>query len=386
MERNPVSDSDTAMNDQASSNSELTVHVDLAARSYDICIRSGGLDQIAAAVESWIPLPKSGTKMVAVVTDEHLAQSHAATVLESFEKSDWTTCLITLPPGEKSKSLEFLSYMYDQLVDFKADRGTVLVAVGGGVVGDAAGFAAASYTRGIPFVQVPTTLLAQVDSSVGGKVAVNHSKAKNLLGAFYQPKGVFIDTEVLNSLPERDYRSGLAEVVKYGVILDEEFFAYLEQNVAGLNQRDPQVLRHIIAESCRLKAYVVENDEEERSGLRAVLNYGHTFAHAFEALSGYGELMHGEAVSIGMIYASRLAEKMGLVAPEFTQRQIDLLQQIGLPTALPEGINIASNDILERMKLDKKVLAGTLRFILPTRMGHCQLYDNVTESDVLEIL
>lgn len=381
-----MGETEPATSDPSSESSVLKVHVDLGPRSYDICIRSGGLETIATSVEQWIPLPKSGTKMVAIVTDEHLAQSHAATVLNSFESQGWETCLIVLPPGEKSKSLEFMSVMYDHLVDFKADRGTALVAVGGGVIGDAAGFAAASYTRGIPFVQVPTTLLAQVDSSVGGKVAVNHSKAKNLIGAFYQPKGVFIDTEVLNSLPERDYRSGLAEVVKYGVILDADFFSYLENNIKGLNERDPKVLRHIIAESCRLKAYVVENDEEERSGLRAVLNYGHTFAHAFEALSGYGELMHGEAVSIGMIYASRLAEKMGLVDADFTQRQVDLLQQIGLPVALPEGMEIAHSDILDRMKLDKKVLAGKLRFILPTRMGHCQLYDNVEESDVLAIL
>ena len=254
------------------------------------------------------------------------------------------------------------------------------------MVGDAAGFLAATYARGLPFVQVPTTLLADVDSSVGGKVGINHPRAKNLIGAFHQPIGVFIDTAVLSSLPDREYFSGLAEVVKYGVILDADFFKYLEEHAAALKNRDAVVLRHAIARSCRLKADVVEKDEYERTGLRAVLNYGHTFAHAYEALVGYGELLHGEAVSIGMVQASRLAERIGLIDPTITQRQVELLQTLGLPTSAPESTQWTIDDILDRMRLDKKTLAGQLRFILPTRMGHVQLFDDVAEEEVRAVL
>ncbi|MAT15781.1 MAG: 3-dehydroquinate synthase, partial [Planctomyces sp.] len=332
--------------------SDLGVHVNLGPRSYDITIGSGRLDQFAAAVADWIPAPKAGVKKVAVVTDSHLAKLHLPTVVNSLKADDWQVGEIVLDAGESSKSFAVMQKIYDQLVDFKADRGTLLIALGGGVVGDAGGFAAASYTRGIPFIQVPTSLLAQVDSSVGGKVGINHPRAKNLIGAFYQPKGVFIDTATLETLPERDYRSGLAEVVKYGVILDAEFFEYLEQHVTELNERDPEVLRYVISRSCRLKADVVEEDEEERTGLRAVLNYGHTFAHAFEALCGYGVLMHGEAVSIGMVKASLLAERLNRVDAALTRRQIELLTGLGLPVELPEGEDLSTDAIIDRMMLD----------------------------------
>ncbi|QDU82152.1 3-dehydroquinate synthase [Polystyrenella longa] len=368
------------------SESVLNVQVDLGPRSYEITIGSDRLSQFANAVAGWIPAPTSGVKKVAIVTDRNLAQSHLVPVATSLRSAGWEVCEIVLKPGEASKSFTVMQEMFDQLVDFKADRGTLLVALGGGVVGDAAGFVAATYTRGIPFIQVPTTLLAQVDSSVGGKVAVNHTRAKNLIGAFYQPRGVFVDTATLSTLPVRDYRSGMAEVVKYGMILDAEFFEYLEQHLSELNERDPEVLRYVVSRSCRLKADVVEADEEERTGLRAVLNYGHTFAHAYEALCGYGELMHGEAVSIGMINASRLAERLGMVDAELTKRQIALLSGLSLPVELPEGSDLNSDAILDRMKLDKKVLAGKLRFVLPTRMGHCEMVSDVAEEDVRAVL
>ncbi|HEY3964398.1 MAG TPA: 3-dehydroquinate synthase family protein, partial [Planctomycetaceae bacterium] len=234
--------------------------------------------------------------------------------------------------------------------------------------------------------QVPTTLLAQVDSSVGGKVGINHPHGKNLIGAFHQPLGVYLDTAVLDTLPLRDYRSGLAEVVKYGVILDESFFMYLEGNVAGINQRSAGVLRHIVARSCRLKADVVERDEFERTGLRAVLNYGHTFAHAFETLSGYGELQHGEAVAIGMVYAARLATKLGRIDESIAVRQSNLLGALGLATRLPDSTKLATADILDRMRLDKKTVGGRLRFVLPTRLGHVELVDDVPEDVVRAVL
>jgi 3-dehydroquinate synthase len=267
-----------------------------------------------------------------------------------------------------------------------ADRQTIVVAVGGGVIGDLAGFVAATYVRGLAFVQVPTTLLAQVDSSVGGKVGINHPQGKNLIGAFHQPLGVFIDTTALNTLPERDYRSGLAEVVKYGVILDAAFFDDLEAHAEELISRAPEVMRHVVARCCRLKADVVERDEFERTGLRACLNYGHTFAHALEALAGYGELLHGEAVSIGLICASRLAERLGRIDHTTTLRQQSLLESLGLPTRLPGSMKLDSPALLDRMRLDKKGIAGQLRFVLPDRLGHVELVEGVPESAVLAVL
>ena len=253
-------------------------------------------------------------------------------------------------------------------------------------LGDAAGFVAATFMRGLPFIQVPTTLLSAVDSSVGGKTGVNHPKAKNMIGAFYQPIGVFIDTATLDTLPNREYRAGLAEVVKYGVILDSQFFEYLEHNVEAINIRQPDVLRQIIAQSCQLKADVVGKDEFEMSGLRASLNYGHTFGHAYEALAGYGQLLHGEAVAIGMVHASRLAERRGLIDATITARQISLLKALHLPTALPNSVKVSATDVLERMRLDKKTVSGSLRFILPTKLGTVRVFSDVNESDVLAVL
>jgi 3-dehydroquinate synthase len=261
----------------------------------------------------------------------------------------------------------------------QADRQTLVVPVGGGVLGDLAGFVAATFNRGLPLLMVPTTLLAMVDSSVGGKVGVNHPRAKNLIGAFHQPAGVWIDTEHLTTLPDLEYRSGLAEVVKYGVALDADFFAYLEGHTAQLLGRDPETLRFVIARCCRLKADIVEKDERETTGLRSVLNYGHTFAHAFEAVGGYGAWRHGEAVAAGMACAARLAVRRGALGADVAERQDRLLRALGLPTA-PEDWPI--DDLLAAMRRDKKASAGRLRFVLPTRLGEAQLYDDVPEAEV----
>jgi len=364
------------------------LRVDLGTRAYDIAIFDDALPAVGAMIEEWGESvggwPSEGRK-AAVVTDENVVL-HAEVVLRSLRAQGWDARLLKMSPGEPSKSQAVISRMYDSLVEIEADRRTLIVAVGGGVVGDAAGFLAATYARGLPFVQVPTSLLADVDSSVGGKVGINHPKAKNLIGAFHQPVGVFIDTAVLKTLPDREYISGLAEVVKYGVILDADFFDYLESHIEGLNQRDPDVLQHAIHRSCRLKADVVEQDEYERTGLRAVLNYGHTFAHAYEALAGYGELLHGEAVSIGMVHASRLAERRGLIDAEAPRRQVALLEALKLPVKLPEAAAWSADEILERMRLDKKALAGRLRFILPTKIGHVALFDDVGEADVRAVI
>ncbi|MFN6107365.1 MAG: 3-dehydroquinate synthase [Planctomycetaceae bacterium] len=371
-----------------SSTDHHLVHVNLADRSYDIVVASGELPQAARMIESWsqVRQHKSGSRSALVVTDVNVLETHAVQVVRSLREAGWRCEVEALPAGETTKSLEQANRLYDRLIDLQADRHTLVVAVGGGVIGDLAGFVAATYARGIPFVQIPTTLLSQVDSSVGGKVGVNHPRAKNMIGAFYQPLGVLIDTSLLETLPDREYRAGLAEVVKYGVILDASFFEYLETHVAELNRRIPEVLRHVVARSCRLKADVVEHDEFERTGLRAVLNYGHTFAHAFEALCGYGELLHGEAVAIGMVYASRLADRLGRIPVELTTRQEQLLRRLSLPVRLPHPKALPIDSLLGRMQLDKKTVGGQLRFVLPSRLGHVELVDGVPPAEVTTVI
>jgi 3-dehydroquinate synthase len=267
-----------------------------------------------------------------------------------------------------------------------ADRKTIVIALGGGVIGDLAGFAAAVYARGLRLVQIPTTLLSMVDSSVGGKTGINHPQGKNLIGAFHQPAGVLIDQAVLATLPEREYLAGLAEVVKYGVILDDQFFDRLEAAPEKLLQREPRFLAQVIARSCTLKAVVVQQDEKETSGLRAILNYGHTYGHAFEALAGYGQLLHGEAVSIGIICASRLAEQLGRISADETERQRNLLQQLHLPVVVPEDLRTRKDEILHRMLLDKKTENRELRFVLPSRIGHTEIVTGVSADQALRVL
>ncbi|HCS52067.1 3-dehydroquinate synthase [Rubinisphaera sp.] len=365
------------------------VPVKLAERSYEIAIVHEQWNLLPSFMNSWlerIDHLKSAARKALLVTDTNVVNLFAGKLRQELIEQNWTVELTAVPAGESSKSLAMANQIYDQLVEMQADRQTVVIAVGGGVVGDLAGFVAATYNRGLPFVQVPTTLLADVDSSVGGKVGINHAKGKNLIGAFHQPLGVFIDTSSFNTLPDRDYRSGLAEVVKYGVILDANLFETLENNIEAINSRDPEILIELVKRSCQLKADVVEQDEYERSGLRAILNYGHTFAHAYEALCGYGELMHGEAVSIGMIDASRLAEKLGMIGEDVTERQIQLLSKLGLPTDLPQPVNFTHDDIISRMKIDKKTVAGQLRFVLPRKLGQVEVVKGIDEQLVREVL
>jgi 3-dehydroquinate synthase len=345
-------------------------------RSYDITISRGGLSEAADLVRQ---LPAG---LAVVLTDQNVV-AHAQTVSQSFAAVGWRTDLVVLPPGETQKSLASARQLYDRLAELRADRRTLIVAVGGGVVGDLAGFIGATFNRGLPLFMVPTTLLAMVDSSVGGKVGINHPRGKNLIGAFHQPVAVCIDIATLDTLPDREFRSGLAEVVKYGVILDAEFFSWLEQKSAAVLARDPSTLEHIVTRCCRLKADVVEQDEREETGLRAKLNYGHTFAHAFETVGGYGQWLHGEAVSAGMICASRLAERLGLVPAEVTSRQRHLLNKFDLPVA-PRAWSIS--DLIAAMHSDKKAKAGRLRFVLPRRIGEVSLIEDVNESDVAAVL
>jgi 3-dehydroquinate synthase len=287
---------------------------------------------------------------------------------------------VVLPAGEATKSLAHASRVYDELVARGADRHTLIVALGGGVIGDLAGFVAATFARGLPLMMIPTSLLAQVDSSVGGKVGINHPGAKNIIGAFHQPVGVWIDTETLQTLPDRQLRAGLAEVVKYGVILDAEFFATLEKLAGELLTRNGEALRQIVSRSCWLKASLVERDEREETGLRAALNFGHTIAHAIEAVAGYdGPYVHGEAVAVGMVAEGRLAHRLGWLGADQVDRLIQLLERFGLPTRAP---SLDPERLLEAMGRDKKNRRGKIRFVLPRRIGEVELTDAPAELDV----
>lgn len=351
-----------------------TIRVALGQRSYDISIDRGNL----AAAYAFIAERRKCTHAV-IITDSNVRPLFADALVAALAAAKLRVTLLTVPAGEASKSVGQAERLWNELSAAKTDRKSVVIALGGGVVGDLAGFVAATYVRGLAFLQIPTTLLAQVDSSVGGKVGINLTSAKNIVGAFWQPAGVLIDLDVLKALPEREYLSGLAEVVKYGVILDAGFFVYLEANVAGLLSREASVLEHIVARSCQLKATVVEQDEREETGLRAVLNYGHTFCHAIETVTQYGRYLHGEAVACGMIYASRLAELLGRIPSEVTRRQLSLLRNLRLPISARE---LEVESLLAAMQHDKKSEHGQLRFVLPDRLGEVELVSDVPSDAV----
>lgn len=364
---------------------QLTVHVGIPHSPYDITIYSGGddpssdLDVVERVLSGLQPLTH-----IVVITDENVRSPHADRLVAQASEQIARVDLIAVPAGEGTKCAAQLESLWNQMLELGADRKTAVAAVGGGVVGDLAGFVAASYGRGIRFIQVPTTLLAHVDSSVGGKVGINLPGAKNMVGAFWQPAAVLIDTSTLATLPKREFCSGLAEVVKYGVIMDEPFFEFLEQNISAIMQREPVVLRQVVARCCELKAEVVEEDETETTGRRAILNYGHTFAHGFEAVGGYGTLLHGEAVSIGMVCASRLAEQRKMVPAGFTDRQVNLLQSFDLPTSTPD---YDPEVLLAAMQRDKKAAHGKLRFILPDGgMGKMVFVGEIPDEQVLAAL
>jgi 3-dehydroquinate synthase len=362
-----------------------TVAVRLGPRSYDVRVVSGQGHAFGAFARGALGGTWAGRscRLALIVTDDNVA-ARAGPIARALHEQGIVSAEAVMPPGECSKSLEHAADLFDHLVKLRADRHTCVVALGGGVVGDLAGFVAATYARGLPLLMVPTTLLAQVDSSVGGKVGVNHPRAKNIIGAFHQPVGVWIDTEVLATLPAREMRCGLAEVIKYGVILDPALFVYLEEHVEAILALEPGPIRHIVARSCELKADVVARDEREETGVRAILNFGHTFGHAVEAVCGYGDRFHhGEAVAIGMIAACRLAERHGWIAAELTERVTALVRAFGLPTSAP-GLDPAA--LFEAMTRDKKSKAGRVHFILPRTLGQVELTDTPSEADVRAVL
>lgn len=359
------------------SSAEQVVRVSLGERSYDIRIGAGVLQR---APKRW--REQWDVRHAAILCDAavmEVAQGLRDALLDAGLRAD----LAPVPSGETSKSVSRLSEIWDWLQSIKADRRSLLVAVGGGVVGDLGGFAAATYLRGLRFVQIPTTLLAQVDSSVGGKTGINLAGGKNLVGAFWQPAAVEIDPSTLDTLAEREFLSGMAEVVKYGVILDESLFDRLEREVVRLRARDSELLAEIIATCCRAKASVVERDELELTGLRAILNYGHTFGHAFENWFGYGQFLHGEAVSMGMVCAARLAVRLGMIPESIERRQEALLKGLGLPVRLP-ALDVPQ--VMSLMTRDKKVVHGKLSFVLPTRLGQVVLRDDVDGCQIETVL
>jgi 3-dehydroquinate synthase len=347
--------------------------VGLGERSYPIFSGVGILGAIGGCCKEL-----SLGKRVVVVTNPTVGALYYDAVRESLVQAGFTVDLAEIPDGEEFKNSQTLNTIYDRCVDIGLDRGAFILALGGGVVGDIAGFAAATYLRGVPFVQVPTTLLAQVDSSVGGKTGINHPRGKNLIGAFYQPRLVLMDVAVLSTLPERECLCGLAEVVKYGIVLDRELFDYMGDHVDKLLARDSATLLHVIRRSCAIKASVVERDERE-SGLRAVLNYGHTLGHAVETLTEYSRYKHGEAVAIGMAQAAGLSEYMGLSGREDTERVIALLRRLGLPVELPR---FSASEYTEALWHDKKVREGGVTFVFNRGIGQFQ-FTRITDVPAL---
>ncbi|KIH76900.1 3-dehydroquinate synthase [Geoalkalibacter ferrihydriticus] len=342
-----------------------TLTVGLGERSYPITIGSGILPALGESLRA-VAFPRK----VAVVTNPTVSALYGAAVLDTLREAGFHAAQISVPDGEAFKNLDTLNTLFDELIARGYDRGSGILALGGGVIGDLAGFAAAVYLRGIPFAQVPTTLLSQVDSSVGGKTGVNHRLGKNLIGAFYQPRHVHIDVNTLSTLPPREFRSGLAEVVKYGVVRDADFFAWLEREHAALLALEAPALVEAVRISCQIKADIVEIDEKE-GGLRAILNYGHTLGHAAELLAGYGTLRHGEAVAMGMVAAAAIAADLGLASEPDRLRIEDLLRALDLPVRLPAFAPAVYLDALTR---DKKVKEGVLQMVLNRGIGDCVLH------------
>jgi 3-dehydroquinate synthase len=353
----------------------IEIQVELGERSYPIWIGTGLLrsrECVRKAVTA---------RQVLVVTNETVAPLYLSRVLAHLD--DRTVRQVILPDGEAYKTLDSFTVLMTALLEAKFERGCCVVALGGGVVGDLAGFAAACYQRGVDFVQIPTTLLAQVDSSVGGKTAVNHPLGKNMIGAFHQPRAVLADLDTLSTLPPRELSAGLAEVIKYGLIDDPDFFDWLEHHIDALLTRDPRILAEAIERSCRDKARIVALDERE-SGLRALLNLGHTFGHGIEHALGYGSWLHGEAVGAGMAMACRLSSRLGMLDPQAAARAINLLRRAGLPVFPPQ--DVSATRLYEAMRVDKKNRDGRIRLVLLNRCGGAFLTDQYPEEALQAVL
>jgi len=354
------------------------VQVNLGERSYPILVESGILPRIGEEIGA-----VCRGRAALIVTEPAVSRLYYNDVSESLSRAGFQTFLAEIPGGEENKTLAVVAGLYDRLLDIRMDRSGVLITLGGGVVGDIGGFAAATYMRGIDFIQIPTTLLAQVDASIGGKVGVDLPRGKNLVGAFYQPKIVIIDPDVLVTLPKRQLVSGLAEVVKHGIIADLELFNFSSKEPDALLRMDRDALEFVIARSCEIKAAVVTADERE-SGHRAILNYGHTVGHAIEAVTNFAQYTHGEAVSIGMVTATLISETAGLAAPGLAADIAGTLRGLELPIAVNPDVNL--DLVIQAMVYDKKFVSGKLRLVLPMRIGEVRIVDTITKTDVINAL
>ena len=356
-----------------------TVSVQLGNRSYAIKIGAGLLDRLGTECARL----KLGTRC-AIITDTDVGRRFAKPAFNSLARAGFSPALIVVPAGETSKSLKTVQTCYDQLAVHRLERKSFIITLGGGVVGDLAGFVAATYLRGIPFVQVPTTLLAQVDSSVGGKVGVNLKAGKNLVGAFYQPRLVLCDLDTLKTLPDREFRTGLAEIIKYGIIYDTKLFAQLERDLPKLLKRERKPLISVIARCCEIKAEVVSRDETE-GGLRAILNFGHTVGHAIEVVSNYGGFLHGEAISIGQVATARISNRVFNLPKRDVRRIENLFQRAGLPTRIKLN-SVQRKKLFAVMRLDKKVSGGEIKFVLAKKIGNIVWGRRVPEVFIREAL
>lgn len=356
------------------------IKVNLPQNSYEILIAPGTLIELGDRMSSL-----NVGKKVLLVSNPIIFKHYGETALNALTSSGFEVSTHIIPAGEQYKTLDSIQKLYDTALENRLERSSTLVALGGGVIGDMTGFAAATWLRGINFVQVPTSLLAMVDASIGGKTGVNHPQGKNLIGAFYQPKLVLIDPSVLQTLPPREFRAGMAEVIKYGIIWDADLFEKLEatKRLNSYEDINEELLQTILTRSCQAKADVVSKDEKE-AGLRAILNYGHTIGHAIESLTGYRDINHGEGVGIGMVAAGDIAAKMGLWETAEAKRQNVLIEKAGLPTQIPS--NLDTEAIVEALQKDKKVKAGKVRFVLPTQIGVATVTDAVTSDVVREVV
>ena len=355
-----------------------SIRVELRENSYPIIVDQEILGKTGELLRS-----QTKSEKAIVIADAFVSRRYGGEVLEGLSNAGFDSRMTEVPSGEEHKSLEWFGRLHDQLVSHRMDRTSTLIALGGGVIGDLAGFVAATYMRGIPYVQIPTTLQAQVDASVGGKTGINHPNGKNLIGAFYQPKLVLIDVATLRTLSSRDVRAGFIEVIKHGVIMDVPLFDQIEENLDAILNLDSDILISVIARSCADKAEVVANDEKENH-LRMTLNYGHTFGHALESITNYNVYRHGEAVAIGMNCAAQLACNLGMLSLSDLERQKRLIQRTGLPTSFPGEIR--SDTLLDAMYLDKKAKRGKLNLVLPTRIGEVDIRDDINDSDVLHTI
>lgn len=352
------------------------ITVSLDERSYPISIGAGLFNDPAL-------LCLSAKQKVLIITNHTVAPLYADKLTAMLDSLGCQSAVLELPDGEQYKTLDTFNTIMSYLLEHNYSRDVVIVALGGGVIGDLVGFASACYQRGVDFIQVPTTLLSQVDSSVGGKTAVNHPLGKNMIGAFYQPKAVLIDTQCLSTLPEREFAAGMAEVIKYGIIYDQDFFVWLEQNMSALYALDEEALTYAIARCCQIKAEVVAQDEKE-AGIRALLNLGHTFGHAIEAELGYGNWLHGEAVAAGTVMAAKTAQLQGLISEQELERIKTILLQAKLPIHTPDSMSF--DDFIKHMMRDKKVLAGELRLVLPTGIGTSEVVKGVPQAIIQQAI